>query len=225
MKKAVFVIVVALWGLQPRLAAAGSSVDEPGWLFRFDMGGNIPQDATLSDYSGPVGSGELKLNPGFQMDMALDYKLTPWLAVGGELGFLYNGVDSVGGFTYQDTWLFQLPMMANVTLRYPNQTPLVPYVGAGIGGVASVLTFGGESGYYYYYWEPDGSGSAFTWAAQFYAGLNYRINDKAEIGVNYRFLYTGSQDWNVEWWDNYHFTAAVDSIQVHTFCLVFNVHF
>jgi hypothetical protein len=41
----------------------------------------------------------------------------------------------------------------------------------------------------------------------------------------YRFLYTGSQDWNGEWWNDSHFHVAVDSIQIHTFCLVLSWNF
>lgn len=50
-------------------------------------------------------------------------------------------------------------------------------------------------------------------------------NERSELGVMYRFLYTGSQDWNVEWWNGGSFHVSVDSIQVHTICLVFSFNF
>src|SRR5215468_8920951 len=104
--------------------------------------------------------------------MGLDYRITPWLSVGGELGFLYNNVDSFGQFSYHDTSLFQMPLMANVTLEYPARGRFVPFIGAGFGGVANLLTFGEHYDYYYYYSEPDGSGSDFVLALQAYGGLH-----------------------------------------------------
>jgi opacity protein-like surface antigen len=201
------------------LAAEELGVDESHWAIHVDMGGSIPQDTKLTRLGDPVSGEYLKLSPGVQLDMRLDYKITPWLSVGGELSFLYNSVDSLGQFSYHDTSLFQMPLMANVTLEYPTRGRLVPYMGAGVGGVASVLTFGQNSNYYYYS-EPDGIGSDFVLGWQAYAGLNYRLTAHSRLGVMYRFLYTDRQDWNVEWWNYYEFHVSVDPIQVHSFCLV-----
>jgi opacity protein-like surface antigen len=224
------VLTIALAGLPARLVAAELESDDVLWQVRFDMGGTIPQDARLTEYHYPVGAGYLRLSPGFQMDLALDYMVTRWLAIGGELGFLYNGVNEVGGFQYNDTSLYQIPMMANVTLRYPNQHRVVPYIGAGAGGVASALTFGGGGSSHYdyyggYYSEPDGTGSTFTLGAQLYAGVNFRLGENTSLGVMYRYLYTESQNWDIEWQNNYNFDIGVGSIQVHSFCLVLSCGF
>jgi opacity protein-like surface antigen len=225
LKNRILLLLLVAAGLQTGLAAGLWEHDDTRWLFRFDMGGTIPLDAKLNEFEPPVSDGHLRLSPGFQMDLALDYKLTPWLAVGGELGFLFNGVDEVGGFKYHNTDLFQMPIMANLTLRYPNQSRFVPYIGVGGGGLASALDFGGGGYGYYSYWEPDGTASTFTLAAQGFAGVNYRLSDKMDLGVIYRFLYTDSQSWDVEWWNGYRFGVGVDSIMVHSFCLVFTGHF
>jgi opacity protein-like surface antigen len=194
------------------------------------MGGSIPVDPKLTRFGDAVSGEYLKLSPGAQLDMGIDYRLTPWLSFGGEWGFLYNNVESVGQFSYPDTSLFQMPLMANVTLEYPNKTRLVPYIGAGVGGVLSVLTFGDHGGGYsyygdYYYSEPDGTGSDFVFALQAYAGLNYRLTAHSRLGVMYRFLYTDRHDWDVEWWNGYDFHVSVDPIQVHSFCLVLSCTF
>jgi len=193
---------------------------EPRWELRLDMGGTIPRDATLNCFGEPLTGQLLKLSPGFQMDLGFSYKLTPWLAVGPELGFLYNSVNSFGDFSYPDTSLFQMPIMANLTLEPPTQGRLVPYLGGGVGGVASILTFGED-----YYWGPDGTGSDFVFGFQIFAGLNYRLSPSSHIGVMYRFLYTDNQDWNVEWWTGYRLHVAADSIQVHSICLVLSHRF
>jgi opacity protein-like surface antigen len=211
-------LVCVTW---PRYGPAAEELgfDESHWAVQVDMGGTIPQDSKLTRFGDPVSGEYLKLSPGIQMDMRLDYRITPWLSVGGELGFLYNSVDSLGQFSYHDTSLFQMPLMANVTLQYPTRGRFEPYIGAGFGGVASVLTFGEHSDYYYYS-EPDGVGSDFVLGLQAYAGLNYRLTPHGRLGVMYRFLYTEGQDWDVEWWNGYDFHVAVDPIQIHSFCLV-----
>lgn len=200
-------------------------VDDSKWTVRLDMGGTIPEDATLTEFAGPVSGQEMKLDPGFQMDFAAGYRFTPWLELGPELGFTFNGVDSIGGWSYPNTTLGQILLMANVRLEYPYKSRLAPFVGAGVGGAASFLTFGGGYDYYYYYYEPDGTGSDFVLAAQAFGGLRYRFDDKWSLGVTYRFLATEGQHWNVEWWDGSDFGVSVDSIQIHSVCLVLSGSF
>jgi opacity protein-like surface antigen len=178
----------------------------------------------LTELGGPVNGEALKLDPGFQFDVAGGYRFTPWLELGPELGFTFNTVDSIAGWSYPNTMLGQILMMANVRLEYPPQSRLAPFVGAGIGGVASFLTFGGGSDYYYYY-EPDGTGSDFALGFQAFGGLRYRVGEKWSLGLEYRYLQTDPQRWDVEWWSGGGFTVGVDSIRIHSVCLVFSGEF
>ena len=214
-----FLLVLAATGLQTQIIRAQTVFDGPRWDIRFDVGGTIPQDAELTQFAGPVRGELMRLSPGFQMDLGFNYKITPWLAVGPELGLLFNEVDSFGSYSHHDTSLFQMPLMANVTLQYPVGR-FLHYVGGGIGGVASVLTFGED-----YYWGPDGTGSDFSLGFQGFAGLNYRFNQGWQMGVIYRYLYTDGMDWNVEWWNDAHFHVAVESVQTHSVCLVLQASF
>src|SRR5262245_1104390 len=100
----------AVTWLQSGVAADELGFDEGRWAIHFDMGGTVPQDPKLTRLGDPVTGEYLKLSPGVQLDMRLDYRITPWLSVGGELGFLYNSIDSVGRFSYHDTSLFQMPL-------------------------------------------------------------------------------------------------------------------
>ncbi len=186
------------------------------WRARFDIGGSIPEDTSLTEFAGPVSGEKFKLSPGVQFDIALTHRFTPWLEVGPELGFDFNSVDSFGGLSYHDTSLMQMPIMADVILEYPNAGRFAPYVGAGIGGVASFLTFGSNG-----YWEPDGTGSDFVLGFQAFAGVRYRFSNNFSLGVGYRFLATDEQHWDVEWWNDAHFDVAVDSIHLHQISLVF----
>jgi hypothetical protein len=53
-------------------------------------------------------------------------------------------VESVGNWSYPDSTLSQLALMANLVIEYPDG-PWVPYAGIGAGGVLSSLTFGDYS--------------------------------------------------------------------------------
>ena len=193
------------------------------WGARVDIGGTIPEDANLTEFGGPVSGETLKLDPGFQFDMAGGYRFTPWLELGPELGFTFNTVDSIGGWSYPNTTLGQILMMANVRLEYPPHSRLAPFVGAGIGGVASFLTFGG--GYDYYYYDPDGTGSDFSLGFQAFGGLRYKFNDQWSLGLEYRYLQTDPQRWDVDWWNGAGFTVGVDTIRIHSVCLIFSGEF
>jgi len=185
------------------------------WRGRLGIGGTIPEDADLTEFAGPVSGEHLQLAPGFQLDLGATYRVTPWLEVGPGLGFLFNTVDSFGESSYRDTSLFQMPIMAEAILEYPYAGRLAPYIGGGVGGVASVLTFGSNG-----YWEPDGTGSDFVLGFEALAGLRYRFNNHFSLGVVYRFLATEEQNWNVDWWTDSYFRVGIDSMYVHSFSLV-----
>ena len=196
------------------------------WTGRLDMGGTIPEEADLTELGRPVSGEKFKLDPGFQFDMSGGYRPTPWLEVGPEFGFTFNSVDSIGGWSYPDTTLGQILLMANVRLEYPVKSRIAPFIGAGIGGVASFLTFGDHSDYYYYYGhEPDGTGSDFSLAFQLFGGVRYRVEGKWNLGLEYRYLVTDPQRWNVDWWNGSDFTVSIDSLRMHSICLVFSGEF
>jgi len=186
------------------------------WRFRFDAGGTIPVNPTLSGWGGPVTGGDkMDLSAGMAFDFAAGYRVTPWFTLEGELGFYFNEVDSVGNWSYPDSALSQLPIMFNVEFAYP-RGPLVPFAGIGAGGVFSELSFGNY--YNYYYSDSDGSGTDFVAAAQAFAGLRYEIDRHWSVGVVYRFLATAGQNWDVEWWNVAHFQVGVDRVCMHSIC-------
>ena len=212
--------------LSAQTTKAGEAAEDfPRWTGRFDMGGTIPEDATLTEFGGPVSGEKLKLDPGFQFDFSFGYRPTPWLEVGPELGFTFNSVDAVGHWSYPNTTLGQILMMANVRLEYPPRARLAPFIGAGVGGVASFLSFGGGYDSYYYYYEPDGTGSDFSLGFQAFGGLRYRVAENWDLGLEYRYLLTDKQHWDVEWWNGGSFGVTVDSIRMHSICLVFSGQF
>jgi opacity protein-like surface antigen len=215
--KAMKILVLASAGCLAFSAVAedGSSLAER-WRVRFDLGGTIPNDPQLEAFGGPVSSGgEMELSPGVQFDVGVGYRITPWLTVEGELGFLFNEVDSVGNWSYPNSALYQMPIMANVVFEYP-RGPFVPFAGVGAGGVYSSLTFGNS---YYYYWEPSGSGTDFVPAVQAFGGVRHEFNKHWSLGLVYRFLATDSQEWDVGWWNGAGFRVGVDSVRIQSISL------
>ena len=224
MKNVGVLLRMAMMGAVLLLETARASEYFPRWVGRLDMGGTIPLDANITEFGGPMGDGKLKLSPGFQMDLALGWRATPWLELGPELGFTFNSVDSIGGWSYPDTTLGQILMMANVRLEYPSESRLAPFIGAGIGGAASFLTFGAND-WGYYYEEPDGEAQDISLAFQAFGGLRYSFSEKCSLGVVYRYLFTDRQHWDVDWWTGPDFDIEVDSIRMHSICLVFSLAF
>jgi opacity protein-like surface antigen len=222
MKKIRILVVISAGCLTLSAVGQESSLSER-WRFRFDIGGTIPENPTLSEIGGPVTGGDkMELSAGMAFDFAAGYRVTPWLLLEGELGFTYNTVNSVGNWSYPESALSQMAIMFNVEFSYPLGR-LVPFAGVGAGGVLSELSFGNY--YDWYYSSSDGSGTDFVPAAQVFAGLRYEFDKHWSGGVVYRFLATGSQNWDVEWWNGAEFQLGVDRVCLHSICLVFNGSF
>src|SRR5947209_8180679 len=63
-----------------------------------DLGGNITQDTTLTEFFGPVAPNtKVKFDPGFRAGLAGGYQLTDWFAPEVEVGFMENKIDSITG--------------------------------------------------------------------------------------------------------------------------------
>jgi len=217
--------------LIPFVFLAGWAVGEedfsssPRWDVRFDIGGSIPQNPSLSEIAGPVTGGDtMELSAGMQFDISVGYRVTPWLAVEGELGFIFNEVESVGNWSYPDSALNQMLLMANVVVEYPRGR-FVPFAGVGAGGVLSSISFGNHYDYYWYGSDSDGSGSDFVPAVQALGGVRYEFNEQWNVGLVYRFLATDSQEWDVEWWNGPDFRLGVDRVCIHSICLAFSGRF
>jgi opacity protein-like surface antigen len=215
---------VALMAMALPVAAQDSPFSAGHWSVRFDLGGNMPSDPELTRFSGPITEGgEMDLTAGGHMGMAMGYRLTPWLTLEGELGLAFNNVDSVGNWSYRDSGLSHLLMMVNLVVERPYGN-WVPFAGAGVGGDYSMLTFGSNYDWYWYY-EPDAEGTDFVWAYQAFAGLKYRFNDNFTLGVMYRYFGTQDQKWDVEWWYGDDFEVGVKGLGVHSVSLVLSASF
>ncbi len=212
---------LTLLSVLPQVQTMEGAEDTKRWSLLFDAGGVIPEDVTVTEFDHPVSGNQMKLDAGFQFDLGFEYHVQPWLRVGPEFGFTFNYIDSIAGWSYPDSTLGNILMMANVRIQYPPSSRFSPFAGGGVGGVASFLTFGDNyNGGYYYYYEPDGTASDFSLGLQAFAGLTYRVNNNINIGVVYRYLIIDRQHWDVHWWNGGHFGISVDPMQMHSICLV-----
>ena len=193
------------------------------WRTRFDIGGNIPINPTISELGGPITSGgEMDLDAGMTFDFGVGYRIAPWFTLEGAFGFIYNEIDSVGNWSYPDSSLLQMPIMLNAEFSIPVGR-WSPYAGIGAGGVWSNVRFG--SYYYYYYSDSDGSGYDFVPAAQAFAGLRYEFDNNWSAGISYRFVAVPGQDWDVDWWNGADFEFGVNKLFTHSICVTFNASF
>lgn len=203
-------------------AAAQDGLPGP-WTARLELGGNIPENPSLTLYDGPVtGGDELGLGAGVQFNAAIGYRLQPWLVLEGELGFSGNDINSVGNWTYPDSFMTQFAMMANLVVELPVGV-VRPFAGVGVGGVVSSLTFGEY--YYYGYNDADGEGTDFVGAAQAFGGVRFQLSENAHLGVTYRALFVDDQKWKIHWWNGADFKIGVNSQLIHSINLSFSVNF
>jgi opacity protein-like surface antigen len=213
----------------PRLLAAllclGSTAVAPvsgaqmvhGW---YEFGGTVAEDATLESFAGEAVAGNtVKFDPGFRFGIALGTELTRHLRVEVESGFHYNSIESISGATAASGELYQVPVMGNVVLQWPNKTSLVPMIGAGVGAMWSVLeadaiTLGATT--------VTGSQEGWGLAYQGFAGVSYNFRPDMGLGVFYHYIVSESPSWRV--------AASVpsvklDAVRSHTLSVTLNFTF
>jgi opacity protein-like surface antigen len=138
------------------------------------------------------GGGDLiDFHNGVRGDIAFGYQATSWLAGEIATGVIWNSADRIGTAAVTSFGgsldLYQIPIMGNVVVSTPRWHRLKPYIGGGIGGVAAMLDFQ----------RPLGSidDTDFTFSYQGFAGLNYQVCKRVEMGVGYKFLQTSDHNW------------------------------
>ncbi len=188
------------------------------FYLKMDGGASYLMDTELKDFFGPVSSGtELKFDVGPRFGLGGGYDITDWFAGEFELGFLYNGIDSIDNATEVDAALWTTPFLVNVKLQLPTKSAVVPYVGAGAGGAGMFLDVehieleGTEA------WGTD---STVSFAYQFFGGVQFKLNEKMALGVEYRFMGIENSDFDGE--DG---SIELGRIQAHAVSAIFTFRF
>ena len=192
---------------------------------KVDLGGNITQDARLTEFFGPVApDSKVKFDPGLRAGVAGGYQLTDWFAPEVEIGFVENKIDSItGADRVHDAWFSNVPFLVNGKFQYPNSSPLTPYAGAGVGFSEALLSVGqidlnGTSVH------GDISDTVFAWQA--FAGLRYRINDQMGVSLEYRYFHADGASWQADFTsDTPSDTLRMGHTQTHAISVAFEFRF
>jgi len=174
-------------GIIPLAATATAEDFSAHGYFNTDIGVAFQQEVRIR------GGGDLiNFHNGVRGDVAIGYQATPWLA--GELatGVIWNSADKIGAAPVTSFGasldLYQVPVLCNVIVTTPRAWHgLKPYIGAGAGGVVATLDFQRPLGSI--------SDTDLTFSYQGFAGLNYQVCKRLEMGVGYKFLQTGDHNW------------------------------
>jgi len=187
-----------------------------GW---YELGGTLVEDARLESFlGGPVSGNKVKFDPGFRGAIGLGKEFSPYVAVEAEGGFHYNRIRSIEGPESDNGELYQIPVLGNLVLQFPNRTRLVPVIGGGVGAVFNILDGDdialGASRF-------SSTEESWSFAYQGYAGLMYSFRPDMGLGVGYHYLRNDGPSWDVGDGNDFKFNRLVN----HSFVLTFNFRF
>lgn len=152
------------------------------------IGPAFTEDGKVREFTGFTAGNKIRYDTGFALEVAVGYAFNDWVSVELEAGWIGSEIQSVQGFTHDDTFLYNAPFLASVTLQHRiPQTIITPYVRAAVGGSATVFdTDGFSNGTITLF----GYDSDLVFAYQFSAGVRFDLNDQMSIGVGYKYFAT-----------------------------------
>ena len=192
---------------------------------RFDLGPSFFPDGRLTSFGGPAGN-KVEYDVGFAASAAFGYAFNPYLAADFEFGGVGTQIRSVSGFYLSNTYLDNLPFLANVTLSFPiPRTIIVPYLGAGVGGSLTVFNtdgFGDGSTVVF------GDASEVVLAWQAFAGVRFKLSEQMSLGIGYSYF--GTADASLSYPPAYpgggpDFPLGFEGIRAHSVLFSFQVKF
>jgi opacity protein-like surface antigen len=184
-------VAVLLLGRGVLMAQAQDYADLPpdaGPIFRMGLGPSFFQDGQLTQFGGPVSS-PMDFQTGVAFDGAFGWAFNRYVALDFESGYIEAEINNVPGYISDNSHLYNVPLLANVTLSCPiPHTPLIPYVGAGVGGADVVFDtdqFGPNTSNFV-----TGGESDFVFAGQAFAGLRFRLSRNFSLDLGYKYFAT-----------------------------------
>jgi opacity protein-like surface antigen len=146
-------------------------------------GVGLLQDTSLDYVNGAAPSRNVNFDTGWTVLGAAGYQVTPWWRTEIEFGGRGNGVSNISPGASPSGSVQANTLMLNGYVDIPNQGPVTPYLGAGLGKawISHSLTADGGT---------LANTTSWPWAWQFMAGANMAIAPRWTIGAEYRFLST-----------------------------------
>jgi opacity protein-like surface antigen len=137
------------------------------------------------------GGDKIEFDRGFRFDAGLGCRCAKYLSAEIETGVIYTGIDKIGGITVSSYGgganLYQVPLVAGLVYRPSSQCPFKPYIGLGVGGVATVVDLKTPLG--------NVNDADFAFCYQCMAGVKYDLGKRVELGLAYKFLGTTDHRW------------------------------
>jgi opacity protein-like surface antigen len=130
---------------------------------------------------------------GVALDAAAGYAFNQYFGLDFETGYIWAQLNNIPGYTVNNSSIGNVPFLANATLSLPiPHTPVVPYIGAGVGGADSIFdahSFGNnvaptQTAY--------GNESDVVFAYQAFAGLRFALGPHVSLGLGYKYFATGN---------------------------------
>jgi len=161
---------------------------DAGMYFRLGVGPSFFEDGRLTQYGGPVSS-PVKYRTGFDFDAAIGYNFSKYIGADFEFGTISTEIESVPGYLSANSYVYNVPFLANLRLSYPiPHTIVTPYIGAGAGGADvgfDTDVFGPNTSNYVAGYEND---VVFAWQA--FAGVRFQLNRQMTLGIGYKYFTT-----------------------------------
>ena len=181
---------LAFLALGTLLAAPARGADGKSY-FGVDVGLTLNSSTQLEQFDNAPDGATIEFKTGSRFGLTGGYMINDNFAIEVETGFSGTSVSSIGGDSdVADISIYQIPLLANVIWRIPTGMKLKPYVGLGAGMAASILDIKNARGL------TDGNDSTVVPAFQALAGIRYDFTDRLALVAGYKYLYTGSPEWD-----------------------------
>ena len=191
MTKTMTKTIVGLVALGTLLAAPARGADGKSY-FGADVGLTLTSSTKVEASGGGQSvDGTVKFKTGYRLGLTGGYMINDNFAIEVETGFSGTSVSSIDGVSnVADISIYHIPVLVNVIWRIPTGMKLKPYVGVGAGMAASIIDIKDARGL------TDGNDSTIVPAFQALAGIRYDFTDRLGLVAGYKYLYTGSPEWD-----------------------------
>jgi len=189
-----------------------------GW---YEAGAVAVEHAQVRDFFGqPVSGNLVKLDTGFHFGIGIGRELTRYVKVEVESGYNYNALNSIEGASASSGNIHRVPIMGNLVLQFPNRTPFVPVIGAGVGTQwalfdAQNVVLGATT--------LDGDSDTWVFSYQGYAGVRYQFRKNMSLGLFYHYSVADGPSWDFDNVSGGNF--KLDAIRTHSLSLNFGWDF
>jgi opacity protein-like surface antigen len=160
-----------------------------GPIFHMGIGPSFFEDGELTQFGGPVSS-PVQYQTGVAVDTAFGWAFNRYVALDFDTGFVDAKIDNVSGYASDNSYLYNVPFLLDVTLSCPiPHTNLIPYAGAGAGGADVIFdtdSFTDGST------VVTGSENDVVFAGQVFAGLRFRLSRNFSLDLGYKYFATGA---------------------------------